>query len=153
MRAIAVLEPENGVLMSLSVQGSQPTVNLEESGVLTEGGSKRTMSQRDGFTGGFLLGTLVGGIVGGVLGALVVAQRESEEGEQEKSLLNSGLSKAKELKDRKRKLQSEESIEEARRSLEDKIAQLNSAIDDVRQQLGPVNGNGETTNREQAIDS
>lgn len=111
------------------------------------------MSQRDGFASGFLLGTLVGGIVGGVLGALVVAQRESEEGEQEKSLLNSGLSKAKELKGRKRKLQSEESIEEARRSLEDKIAQLNSAIDDVRQQLGTVNGNGETTNREQAIDS
>jgi hypothetical protein len=27
----------------------------------------------------------------------------------------------------------------ARRRLEDKIAQLNNAIDDVREQLGPVN--------------
>jgi hypothetical protein len=31
-------------------------------------------------------------------------------------------------------------MEVARRSLEDKIAQLNDAIDDVRQQLGGVNG-------------
>jgi hypothetical protein len=30
----------------------------------------------------------------------------------------------------------------ARRSLEDKIAQLNLAIDDVRQQLGSVQENG-----------
>ena len=34
----------------------------------------------------------------------------------------------------------EQSIEVARRSLEDKIAQLNDAIDGVRQQLGHVNG-------------
>jgi hypothetical protein len=31
-------------------------------------------------------------------------------------------------------------IEAARRGLEDKIAQLNEAIDDVRQKLGGVNG-------------
>jgi hypothetical protein len=33
-----------------------------------------------------------------------------------------------------------DSIESTRRSLETKIAQLNLAIDDVRQQLGTVNG-------------
>lgn len=32
-------------------------------------------------------------------------------------------------------------MEMARRSLEDKIAQLNATIDEVRQQLGNVNGN------------
>ncbi len=32
-------------------------------------------------------------------------------------------------------------METARRSLEDKIAQLNATIDEVRQQLGNVNGN------------
>ena len=40
-------------------------------------------------------------------------------------------------------------MEVARRGLEDKIAQLNDAIDDVRQQLGTVNG-GES-NRERSI--
>ena len=35
----------------------------------------------------------------------------------------------------------EDHMETARLSLEDKIAQLNQAIDDVRQQLGTVNSN------------
>jgi hypothetical protein len=34
-------------------------------------------------------------------------------------------------------------MEVARLSLEDKIAQLNQAIDDVRLQLGDVNGNAQ----------
>jgi hypothetical protein len=40
-------------------------------------------------------------------------------------------------------------MENARRSLEDKIAQLNATIDEVRQQLGNVNGAsiGETEER------
>jgi hypothetical protein len=37
----------------------------------------------------------------------------------------------------------EESIELARHGLEDKIAQLNLAIDDVRQQLGTVKASPE----------
>jgi hypothetical protein len=37
----------------------------------------------------------------------------------------------------------EESIEAARLALEDKIAQLNAAIDEVRQQLGGINGHSE----------
>lgn len=40
------------------------------------------------------------------------------------------------------RLTPEEGMEVARRSLEDKIAQLNLAIDDVRQQLGSVQENG-----------
>ena len=41
------------------------------------------------------------------------------------------------------KFTTEESVETARHSLEDKIAQLNLAIDDVRQQLGNVNSGNE----------
>lgn len=85
------------------------------------------MSQRDGFASGFLLGAVVGGAIGGIVGALAATRRlpvESEEHEDE--VVN--------LKD------SEQTIESTRRSLETKIAQLNVAIDDVRQQLGVVNG-------------
>jgi hypothetical protein len=91
------------------------------------------MSQRDGFAGGFFLGALVGGAVGGVLGAVVATRsRQINEGDEEnRSLLSSG---------RGGKIDTEEGMEKARRRLEDKIAQLNNAIDDVRQQLGPTNG-------------
>lgn len=101
------------------------------------------MSQRDGFASGFLAGAIVGGLIGGVIGALVVAQRDVEEEKAEQPLLNTKRPEAKVLKGRKRQLDSEERIETARRSLEDKIAQLNTAIDDVRQQLGKVNGSTE----------
>ena len=84
------------------------------------------MSQRDGFAGGFLAGAIFGGLVGGVLGALLTSRRSNESDREDKSLLESST---------------EENIEVARRSLEDKIAQLNLAIDDVRQRLGAVNGN------------
>lgn len=91
------------------------------------------MSQRDGFIGGFFLGAVVGGAVGGVLGAVIATRRQSQVGrEDEQSFLSPGEGA---------KLDTEESMERARRRLEDKIAQLNLAIDDVRQQLGPTNGN------------
>jgi prefoldin subunit 5 len=41
-------------------------------------------------------------------------------------------------------------METARRSLEDKIAQLNATIDEVRQQLGNVNGNSEQAIQERS---
>lgn len=100
------------------------------------------MIQRDGFTSGFLTGTLVGGFVGGVLGTLVASRRSDDTGEQEGSLLKSKTSH------HEHKEGTEESIEVARRSLEEKIAQLNLAIDDVRQQLGSVNGNALEKERE-----
>lgn len=107
------------------------------------------MSQRDGFTSGFLLGTIVGGLIGGVIGAVVAGQRDADN-EAEKSLLNSSRTETKVIKGKKRQLNSEESIEAARRSLEDKIAQLNMAIDDVRQQLGTVNGATERVDMERS---
>jgi hypothetical protein len=115
-------------------------------------GYKKKMSQRDGFTSGFLAGAIVGGLFGGVIGALVAAQRDNNNDDAEQSLLNSTRTEAKPIKARKRQLKSEESIEVARRSLEDKIAQLNTAIDDVRQQLGTVNGNAPDVDLERSLD-
>lgn len=113
------------------------------------------MSQRDGFTSGFLAGTIVGGLIGGIVGAIVASGRASEADNADASLLNSSSSEAKAGKAKKRQLKDSESIEVARRSLEDKIAQLNSAIDDVRMQLGAVNGNavGTDSDRSTAQDS
>lgn len=97
------------------------------------------MSQQNNFVGGFLLGTLVGGALGGVVGALA-ASRIQQSGRKTKSALlkTDGSLAFGEFDD-----PDEESIEAARLGLEDKIAQLNDAIDDVRQQLGGVNGHSE----------
>lgn len=86
------------------------------------------MSQRDGFTGGFLAGALIGGLVGGVVGALAASRRSPEERRNDTSLEANPTDNP------------DLPLEGARRSLESKIAQLNLAIDDVRQQLGSVNG-------------
>ncbi|NET49789.1 MAG: hypothetical protein F6K09_13955 [Merismopedia sp. SIO2A8] len=102
------------------------------------------MGQQDKFVGGFLLGTLIGGVVGGIVGVLASSRLPSDvaslddEPEQDDSLSNGN---------RPFPLPTERSIEVARRSLEDKIAQLNDAIDDVRQQLSTVNeSNGDAVN-------
>lgn len=121
-----------------------PTVILKKIAAFLEGGNE--MNQRDGFASGFLAGTLVGGIVGGVIGALVASGRANMalpdgDGDQK---LNPKLSNAKNSKGKRRQLRdhsSEVSIEAARRSLEDKIAQLNETIDEVRLTLGNVNRN------------
>jgi hypothetical protein len=98
------------------------------------------MGQQDNFFGGFLAGAIVGGMVGGVLGA-VAASRINQNPSTNTGFaeLNSKTSKNR----RRMKLSTEQSIEAARKGLEDKIAQLNEAIDDVRQQLGGVNGNSD----------
>ena len=93
------------------------------------------MSNRDGFTGGFIAGALFGGIVGGILGTLLTSNRLQESLPADETL-NKG-------KKRNLKPPTEQSIEMARRGLEDKIAQLNEAIDDVREQLSTVNGRAE----------
>lgn len=89
------------------------------------------MSQRNGFSNGFILGSILGGVVGGVLGTLLATRNESKSSANSSSLRTS----------REPALNSEESIELARHGLEDKIAQLNLAIDDVRQQLDSVHRN------------
>ncbi|MBD2651970.1 hypothetical protein H6G45_00385 [Synechocystis sp. FACHB-383] len=86
------------------------------------------MAQKDNFAGGFLLGTVIGGVVGGILGSVLANRAATQSPDQEKLDTEGGGN-----------LDSEENIELARRRLEDKIAQLNLVIDDVRDQLGHVN--------------
>lgn len=96
------------------------------------------MSSKDGFASGFLVGTLIGGVLGGILGVLF--SRRLEENATEEKLAAGERTEAKAVKGKTTMQLKEERIEEARRSLEDKIAQLNEAIDEVRQQLRSVNG-------------
>lgn len=96
------------------------------------------MSQKDNFAGGFFLGAIVGGIVGGVLGSIVTSRTLSADTEspEEPRLPNQSETKPKRRSLKPTNGQSD--IEASRRSLEDKIAQLNDAIDDVRHQLGGI---------------
>ena len=89
------------------------------------------MSEQNSFGNGFVLGSILGGVIGGVLGTLLASRQENKSLAEERSLIEAGTQP---------KFTTEENIEVARHSLEDKIAQLNLAIDDVRQQLGAVNG-------------
>lgn len=93
------------------------------------------MSNREGFSGGFIAGAAVGGLVGAVLGA-VLSRRAAEA-----LLTEPSEAQAFQRSNGKASQLDPERIEVARLSLEDKIAQLNQAIDDVRLQLGDVNGN------------
>ncbi|MEB3336660.1 MAG: hypothetical protein VKJ46_04300 [Leptolyngbyaceae bacterium] len=99
------------------------------------------MSNQDNFAGGFLAGAVVGGILGGILGAALVSARSNRAALPE------------DAKDKKSSLKAptEKSIEAARRGLEDKIAQLNDAIDDVRQHIGTVNHNGPEEDQERTF--
>lgn len=110
------------------------------------------MSQQDNFSSGFLLGAIVGGVAGGVLGALLTSQR-LEDTSEETLLKKADAPEIKETKGKKRPLRgsTEQNIELARHSLEDKIAQLNDAIDDVRQQLSNVNGRAPDSTREGSL--
>ena len=118
------------------------------------------MSQQDNFVGGFLLGAIVGGAVGGVVGVLVTSRLSQTEPSDAIAKLDSKRLDSKRLdgkrldgKDKKRQIKAttEQGMEVARRGLEDKIAQLNEAIDDVQQQLGTVNGNPKEPIKGQAI--
>jgi outer membrane lipoprotein SlyB len=106
------------------------------------------MSQRDGFAGGFLAGAIFGSVVGGILGATIASRRDNElimeEGEE---VVNGSLEgKKPSFKRRQMRARENEGMEIARRSLEDKIAQLNATIDDVQNQLGKVNGDSTQAN-------
>ncbi|MDF5736687.1 MULTISPECIES: hypothetical protein [unclassified Nostoc] len=102
------------------------------------------MSQRDGFGSGFLAGAFVGGVFGGVIGALIASRRDPQLLAEEETELTDSQAEAKKIAAKRRQMKASESesigIETARRSLEDKIAQLNTTIDEVRKQLGNVNG-------------
>ncbi|WP_204140500.1 hypothetical protein [Halomicronema sp. CCY15110] len=97
------------------------------------------MSQQDNFGSGFLFGTLFGGVVGGIVGAVVASRVLREPAEEDAfSLADDQEGETGAFSP------SEEEMEFARRGLEDKIAQLNSAIDDVRHRLGTPNGQAQS---------
>ena len=106
------------------------------------------MTQREGFASGFLAGAILGGVVGGILGTVLANRRDMELSPEEAQLNNNsgedhqGSGKRKQMK----ASSSEMDMEMTRRSLEDKIAQLNATIDEVRQQLGNVSQNSIPTN-------
>lgn len=124
MQAIALL-----ALKLICKVAIAPVKNRFQDGII--------MNQRDGFTGGFIAGTIVGGILGGAIGALLVRDKADLAISERR---NNNLSDANHTKRQRRfKAANEQSIEMARRSLEDKIAQLNETIDEVRLTLGQVN--------------
>lgn len=115
------------------------------------------MSQRDGFGSGFLAGAIFGSVVGGIIGTVVASRRDPEiEAEQERQINGNAAEAQKASISKKRQMRASETegvaMEMARRSLEDKIAQLNATIDEVRQQLGNVNGNsGQESNETSSL--
>lgn len=120
--------------------------------IKSQGG--KGMNQRDGFTGGFIAGTVVGGVVGGVIGALLASRTLNELAEPESKRKAGVLDANNPPRAKRRQMKassSEQTIEVARRSLEDKIAQLNETIDEVRLSLGNVNGNSSSSNVETAL--
>ncbi|BAY24651.1 hypothetical protein NIES2100_44460 [Calothrix sp. NIES-2100] len=102
------------------------------------------MSQRDGFVSGFFVGAIFGSVVGGALGALIATRQDQELAADEEAELTNNQEEARKIAGKRRQMQPSSTegleMETARRSLEDKIAQLNATIDEVRKQLGNVNG-------------
>ncbi|MBF2009070.1 hypothetical protein ACF3DV_10415 [Chlorogloeopsis fritschii PCC 9212] len=112
------------------------------------------MSQRDGFASGFFLGAIFGSVVGGIVGAVVASRTDSElVAEEERQITTEPETKKASLRRRSMKALETDSMEmeTARRSLEDKIAQLNATIDEVRQQLGNVNSNSSQGSHEKPL--
>ena len=104
-------------------------------------------NQGDRFAGGFLAGTIFGGIVGGIVGTLVANRLSGEVEDVPREGGNSAKSTQKRFQKMRQRVLSTPSddinIEEARQGLEDKISQLNDAIDQARQQLSRVNAVGD----------
>jgi hypothetical protein len=100
----------------------------------------------DRFAGGFLAGTIFGSVVGGLVGTWLATKLLEAEKDADSLTEGGPVSIAKEqfqrIRQRVLNATDEPTVEEARQGLEDKITQLNDAIDLARQQLSKVNGSG-----------
>ena len=105
------------------------------------------MSNKDNFASGFILGTVLGGLVGGVLGSLLGSRLYAESPDEE----NANLPESKPKRNKRASIAGDEGMEIARRSLEDKMAQMNESIDDLRYQLRSVNGSAMEDEGDRAI--
>jgi hypothetical protein len=93
------------------------------------------MSDRNGFSSGFWLGTLVGGVVGGIVGSVIIGANQRNEEQMDSDLLPDRGQK-RPLKSSR--LRTTDRMEMARQSLDDKISELNNAIDAVRSSVSNV---------------
>jgi hypothetical protein len=108
------------------------------------------MSNQDGFASGLLTGALLGGLVGGIIGAALGSRAAQKNATDDRRI--GGRDRADRLPRKSpRQLHNEEDMETARQMLEVKIAQLNEAIDDVREQLHSVNGSSNTIEDERSV--
>ncbi len=102
------------------------------------------MASRNGFGSGFIWGALLGGVVGGLVGAALASRDQDETLNELPEKGDAATAEGSPRPRRRPRLAATESsearMETARQGLEDKIAQLNDAIDDVRRQLGNRNG-------------
>ncbi|WP_404789414.1 hypothetical protein [Altericista sp. CCNU0014] len=99
----------------------------------------------DRFAGGFLAGAIFGSVVGGLVGTWVatkLSEAENDEALAEGGPASIAKEQFKRIRQRVLNATEEPTVEEARQGLEDKISQLNDAIDLARQQLSKVNGSG-----------
>lgn len=98
------------------------------------------MNQQDNFSSGFLWGAVLGGIAGGFVGAVLASRSSEPDGDLGDDLNERTNPTPAKSSRRPLRLESapKKNMDLARQSLEDKIASLNSAIDEVRQQLHQV---------------
>lgn len=85
----------------------------------------------DNFFGGFILGAIAGGVVGAL-----IASKLTDSSTKQNDLASD------ETMDDEENLLGQEPVDLARRGLEQKIAQLNAAIDAVSNELSISTGNG-----------
>ena len=95
------------------------------------------MSNKDNFGSGFVLGSIIGGLVGGVIGTLIANKNKT---------FSSDENNISGMKNISSSIDNKEDILETRINLEDKINQLNHAIDEVRFTL-LKNGEKETSDQ------
>ncbi|BAQ66897.1 hypothetical protein [Geminocystis sp. NIES-3709] len=81
------------------------------------------MSEKDNFGGGFLLGTIIGGVIGGVIGTIITNKANENKND---------WTQDSDIKTSKYSTFDDEEIEHSRITLEEKINQLNNAIDEVK---------------------
>ena len=98
------------------------------------------MSNKDSFVSGLIAGAAFGSLAGGLLGILI-GTSISDDPELVENLLDSQDT------EKQKSITELDSTEVAHQSLEAQIAQLNRAIDEVRQQIDNVNGNLINTDR------
>lgn len=92
--------------------------------------------QKSEFASGLFLGVTLGGAIGGILGAVLVPKLLERSQKSSKRMRDAAYRSDSNAEDRMlTHADADAQIAQARQSLEDKIAQLNAAIEDTRSRL------------------